>query len=43
VRDDKLGSSNQFSAVEKDEGRVIYIVGLEEREYSSNVLVTGSN
>jgi hypothetical protein len=29
VRDDKLGSSNQFSAAEKDEGRVIYIVGLK--------------
>jgi hypothetical protein len=33
VGDDTLGSSNQFSAAEKDEGRVIYRVGLEEREH----------
>jgi hypothetical protein len=31
VRDNKLGSSNQVSAAEKDEGCVINIVGLEER------------
>jgi hypothetical protein len=42
LRDDKLGSSNQFSAAEKDEGRVIHIVGFEERELCSLVEVLGS-
>jgi hypothetical protein len=42
MRDDKLGSSNQFSAAEKDAGRVIHIVGLEERERCSLVEVLGS-
>ena len=42
VRDDELGSGDQFFAAEKDEGRIVHIVGLEERELCSLVEVLGS-
>jgi hypothetical protein len=38
-----LEAAIKFSVAEKDEGRVIYIVGLEEREHCPLVEVYGSN
>jgi hypothetical protein len=42
VRDDKLGGGDHFSAAEKNEGRIVDIIGLEEREHCALVGVIGS-
>ncbi len=40
--DEKLGGSDQFFTAEKDEGDVVYIVGLGEQEFRFFVEVLGS-
>jgi hypothetical protein len=42
VRDNKLGSGDQFSADEKDESCIVHIIELEERKVGSLVDVLGS-
>jgi hypothetical protein len=37
VRYDKLGGGDQFSAAEKYEGRIVDVIGLEERELGALV------
>jgi hypothetical protein len=37
MKDNKLGSGDQFSAVEKDESCIVHIIGLEERKLGSLV------
>jgi hypothetical protein len=42
VRDDKLRGGDHFSAAEKYKGRIVDIIGLEEREHCALVGVDGS-
>jgi hypothetical protein len=42
VRDDKLGGGDHFSEAEKNEGRIVDIIGLDEREHCALVGVLGS-
>jgi hypothetical protein len=42
LRADKLGGGDHFSAAEKNEGRIIDIIGIEERELCALVRVLGS-
>jgi hypothetical protein len=41
VRDNKLGSGDQFSASEKDESCIVHIIGLEEHNLGSLVNMIG--
>jgi hypothetical protein len=42
VRDEKLGGSDRFSMAEKYEGRIVNVMGLEERELCAFVYILGS-
>jgi hypothetical protein len=42
LRDDELGSGDQFSMAKKDEGCIVHIIGLEGRGLCSLVGVLGS-
>jgi hypothetical protein len=42
VRDDKLGGGDHFFAAEKYKGRIVDLIGLEEREHCALVEVLGS-
>jgi hypothetical protein len=43
VRDDKIGGGNHFSAAEKLKGRIVDIIGLEERSKVRDDKLGGGN